>query len=268
MSSVITGEAVVLELRPAGFAARGLGTLIDVAAQLIVVFVLVLLLADTLDGAFDPAFTGALVLVLAVLVLLVIPVTIETVTRGKSLGRLIMGLRIVRDDGGAIRFRHAFLRGMVGVLEIYLLLGSLAFVVSLFNERSKRLGDLLAGTYSMRERVVVRPRAAVMMPPGLRQWASTADIGRLPDPLARRVSQFLAQAPRLMPRARSVLAGELASETGFLVSPPPPPGTHPEEFLHAVIAARRAREFAAMSRQRSRINATAERLHKLPFSQG
>ncbi|MBG6182809.1 putative RDD family membrane protein YckC [Arthrobacter sp. CAN_A214] len=267
MSSVVTGEAVVLELRPAGFAARGLGTLIDVGAQLLVVFGLVLLLADTLDGAFDPALTGALVLILVVLVFVVVPVTIETVTRGKSLGRLVMGLRIVRDDGGAIRFRHAFLRGMVGVLEIYLLLGSLAFVVSLFNERSKRLGDLLAGTYSMRERVVVKPRAAVGMPPRLQPWASTADIARLPDPLARRVSQFLAQAPRLTPSARSVLAAELASEASLLVSPPPPRGTHPEEFLHAVIAARRTREFRAMSLQRSRVVATAERLHRLPFGQ-
>ena len=67
MSSVVTGEAVVLELRPAGFAARGLGTLIDFAAQLLVVFGLALLLADTLEGAFDPALTGALVLILAVL---------------------------------------------------------------------------------------------------------------------------------------------------------------------------------------------------------
>ena len=265
MSSVVTGEAVVLELKPAGFAARGLSIIIDVVAQIVLGVLLILLVGNVFGGVLDPALTGALLLVLVVLLFVVVPVTVETLTRGKSLGRLVMGLRIVRDDGGAIRFRHAFIRGMLAVLEIYMLLGSLAFLVSLFNERSKRLGDLLAGTYAMRERVVARPRALAVMPPRLQQWSETADIGRLPDALARRMSQFLAQAPRLTPQARRELSLDLAAEASHHVSPPPPLDTHPEEFLHAVMAARRERDYAAMMRQRERTEATARRLHTLPF---
>jgi uncharacterized RDD family membrane protein YckC len=266
MSSVVTGEAVVLELKPAGFAARGLSILIDLVAQFILAILLTLLIGNVFGGVLDDALTGALALVVVVLLILVLPVTVETVTRGKSLGRLVMGLRIVRDDGGAIRFRHAFIRGMLAVLEIYLLLGSLAFLVSLFNDRSKRLGDLLAGTYAMRERVVAKPRALASMPPRLGPWSGTADIGRLPDSLARRMSQFLAQAPRLTPQAREALSLELAAEASHHVSPPPPVNTHPEEFLHAVIASRRDRDYAAMMRQRERAEKTAKRLHALPFS--
>lgn len=266
MSSVITGEAVVLELKPAGFAARGLSVMIDIVAQIVLAILLLLLIGNVFGGILDTALTTALLLVVVVLLLVVVPVTVETLTRGKSLGRLVMGLRIVRDDGGAVRFRQAFIRGMVAILEIYLLAGSLAFLVSLFNERSKRLGDLLAGTYSMRERVVARPRAQAVMPPRLKDWSETADIGRLPDPLARRMSQFLAQAPRLTPEARHSLSLELAAEAGHHVFPPPPGDTHPEEFLHAVIASRRDRDYAVMMRQRQRTEMTAERLHTLPFS--
>ncbi|MHA7239367.1 RDD family protein [Arthrobacter sp. TMS1-12-1] len=265
MSSVVTGEAVVLELKPAGFAARGLSVIIDIIAQAVLAFLLLLLIGNVFGGVFDEAFTTALVLVVVVLLLLVLPVTVETVTRGKSLGRLVMGLRIVRDDGGAIRFRHAFIRGMLAILEIYLLGGSLAFIVSLFNERSKRLGDLLAGTYAMRERVVAGPRTVVVMPERLKPWAATADIGRLPDPLARRMSQFLAQAPRLTASARATLSHDLAGEASHHVFPAPPADTHPEEFLHAVVAARRDRDHAAMMRQRERTESTARRLHTLPF---
>ncbi|MFC3298612.1 RDD family protein [Arthrobacter agilis] len=270
MSSIVTGEAVVLELKPAGFAARGLSIIIDIVAQIVLTVLLVLLVGDVFGdvfgGVLDEALTTALLLVLVVLVLVVVPVTVETLTRGKSLGRLVMGLRIVRDDGGAIRFRHAFIRGMLAILEIYLLGGSLAFLVSLFNERSKRLGDLLAGTYAMRERVVARPRALAVMPPGLRQWSETADIGRLPDALARRMSQFLSQAPKLTPLARHTLALDLAAEASHHVSPAPPTDTHPEEFVHAVIAARRDRDYSSMMRQRERTEATARRVHTLPFS--
>lgn len=265
MSPVVTGEAVVLELRPAGFAARGLGAMIDIVAQLALALLLLLLIGNVFGGVLDTALTTALLLVVVLLLLVVVPVTVETLTRGKSLGRLVLGLRIVRDDGGAVRFRQAFIRALVAVLEIYLLAGSLAFLVSLFNERSKRLGDLIAGTYAMRERTMVPPRAIVTMPPGLQQWSGTADIGRLPDPLARRMSQFLAQAPKLTPRARQAVSLDLATEAERYVFPRPPDSTPPEEFLRAVISSRRDRDYAALRRQRERADATAARMHRLPY---
>ncbi|MHA7155923.1 RDD family protein [Arthrobacter sp. TMN-50] len=267
MSSVVTGEAVVLELRPASFGARSISLLIDIVAQVILVLAIILAVSGTLGGSLDPALTQTLVLVLLILVVLVVPVTVETVTRGKSLGRLVMGLRIVRDDGGAIRFRHAFIRGMLGVLEIYLLVGSLAFLVAVFNERSKRLGDLLAGTYSLHERVVEKPRTLAVAPPQLATWLETADLLQLPDPLARRVAAFIGQAPRLTLVARETLATELATEVSAFVAPAPPPGTHPEDFLNAVLARRRERDLHRLTRQRERIARSAERLHRLPFGQ-
>ncbi|WP_026551459.1 RDD family protein [Arthrobacter sp. H20] len=267
MSSVVTGEAVVLELRPASFGARGISLLIDIVAQAILILAIVLGVSGVLDGSLDPALTQALVLILLILVILVVPVTVETLTRGKSLGRLVMGLRIVRDDGGSIRFRHAFIRGMLGVLEIYLLVGSLAFLVAVFNERSKRLGDLLAGTYSMHERVVEKPRTLAVVPPHLASWLSAADLLQLPDPLARRVAAFISQAPRLTQVSRQSLATELATEVSGFVAPLPPAGTHPEDFLNAVLAERRDRDLGRLGRQRERTAKTAERLHRLPFGQ-
>lgn len=266
MSSVITGEAVVLELRPASFGARAVSLMIDVLAQILVTIGIIVAVGQTFGESFDPALSQALVLVLVVFMLVIAPVTIETVTRGKSLGRLVMGLRIVRDDGGSIRFRHAFIRGMLAVLEIYLLIGSLAFLVAVFNERSKRLGDLLAGTYSMHERVVVKTRAMAELPPSLAEWIKTADVAQLPDPLTRRISQFIGQAARLTPSARNTLALELATEASAFVFPAPPPGTLPEDFLNAVVAERRDRDYSRMMTQRERTARTAEQLHRLPFS--
>ncbi|MHA7273117.1 RDD family protein [Arthrobacter sp. TMT4-20] len=267
MSSVVTGEAVVLELRPASFGARSISLLIDIIAQALLALAIILGVSGTLGGSLDPALSQALVLVLVIFVVLVVPVTVETLTRGKSLGRLVMGLRIVRDDGGAIRFRHAFIRGMLAVLEIYLLVGSLAFLVAVFNERSKRLGDLLAGTYSMHERVVEKPRTRAVTPPHLTGWLATADLLQLPDPLARRVAAFIGQAPRLTLMARQTLATELATEVSVYVAPLPPAGTHPEDFLNAVLAERRERDLGRLMRQRARTAKAAERLHRLPFSQ-
>lgn len=266
MSSIVTGEAVVLELRPASFAARALSSIIDVAAALVVLVGLLVLFGQTLGESVDPALGTALILAIVVLVMVGAPVAVETLTRGKSLGRLAMGLRIVRDDGGAVRFRHCLIRGMAAVLEIYLTAGSLAFTVAMFNEKSKRLGDIMAGTYALRERIPASPSAPVTVPPPLRGWAGLADIGRLPDALSRRVSRFLGQSPRLSQQSRITLAAGLAAEVSVYVSPQPPAGTFPEDFLRAVMAERRDRDYVSLSRQRERTELTGRRLHRLPFS--
>ncbi|MHA7269856.1 RDD family protein [Arthrobacter sp. HLT1-20] len=246
MSAIITGEAVVLELRPASFAARSVGTAIDVLATLVVAVGLFLLLG-ALPFTLDPAASRAIILLTLVTLFVIVPITVETLTRGKSLGKLVMGLRIVRDDGGSIRFRQALIRGILAVLEIYMTLGSVACLVSLFNSKSKRLGDMLAGTYAIRDRAPEPKPLQVFVAPPLAQWAAVADIGRLPDPLARRISLFLRQGGAMAADSRFSLAVELASEASHYVAPLPAPGTPPDVFLAALIAERRDREFERMS---------------------
>ena len=81
------------------------------------------------------------------------PIAVETLSHGRSLGKLACGLRVVRDDGGPIRFRHALVRGAIGVVEILMTFGVVACVASLVSARGRRLGDVFAGTLVVRERV-------------------------------------------------------------------------------------------------------------------
>src|SRR5690606_37809516 len=124
----------------------------------------------------DGAAGAALLVGLVVLVTVVIPATVETLTRGRSLGKLVMGLRIVRDDGGPIRVRHAVVRALTGVLELWLSAGSIALLTSLVHPQGKRVGDLLAGTYAVQVRGGQRALPPIVMPPELAAWAHSADI--------------------------------------------------------------------------------------------
>jgi uncharacterized RDD family membrane protein YckC len=266
VSPIVTGEAVVLELRPASFAARALGLLLDMALS-IVLLVAILVGLSAAGGDLDEAALRALMIAGVVFCLVVVPVAVETLSRGLSLGKLAAGLRVVREDGGAIRFRHALIRGLTGFLEIYVTFGGLAIAVALFNERSRRLGDLMAGTYAIRSRVPVERPAPVFVPPRLQAWAGGADIGRIPDAAARRASQFMRQAGRMAPLSRAGLAESIATELAAHVAPPPPPGTSPEDYLAAVVVERRSRELARLGKVRRRSAETGERLHRLPFSQ-
>ena len=163
---LVTGEAVALDLPPASLGVRLASGLVDVlatAALLLAVIFTFLVAALRADGALaHVAFVGTLVVVF-----LVVPTTVETLTRGKSLGKAAFGLRAVRDDAGPISFQHAFVRALVGFVEIYATGGGAAFFSAMMSSRGKRLGDYAAGTYVVRERIKLRLEPPPLMPPAL-----------------------------------------------------------------------------------------------------
>lgn len=251
---VLTGEAVALDVQPLGFFMRALGVLIDMLLGVAVLLLFALVSSWLIGlGIVDDAVFPILTIVVIVLVTVVIPTVVETTTRGRSLGRLAVGGRIVRTDGGAAGFRHAFIRALVGVFELWFTLGSVAALVGAFTPRSQRLGDLIAGTYSERTRTPKLPDPALGIPPVLAEWAAVADVARLPERLSRRLAQFARSAANMEPSARARLAASLAREAAEHVSPVP--AAPPETFLIAVVAVRRERELRALQLETARADA-------------
>ncbi|MGR0320215.1 RDD family protein [Agromyces sp. ZXT2-3] len=257
--AVLTGEAVALDLRPASAVMRAGGAAIDVILT-IVLGLLVLLAISGLE--LDEAAFRAVGIALLVSLLVALPTAVETASRGRSLGKLAMGIRVVRDDGGSIGFRHALIRALTGVLEIWLTFGGLAVLVGFLNPDSKRLGDLLAGTHGQVERVRAYAPAAFVVPEPLVAWAVVADVGRLPDPLARRVAAFLRNAAQLAPESRIRVGASLAAEVAPYVSPVPQ--VEPEMFLAGVAALRRERDLAALALVDERMRALEPVLDSRP----
>ncbi|MBE1876352.1 RDD family protein [Myceligenerans pegani] len=268
---IVIGEGVLLDARPAGFISRTLAVLLDLIALFVVIVLLLVLAVPWLTDQFlrgEAGFDALLItnVLVTITVMVGVPTTVETLTRGRSLGKLAAGIRVVRDDGGPIRFRHAFVRALVGIFELWLTVGFLAVITSLINRRGKRLGDLAAGSYVVRVRGGHPPSAPVVMPPELATWADTTDMRRLPDGLALAARQFLGRAHKLAPQSRLRVADDLAGRVEPYVAPGPPAGTHPEAFLHAVLAERRLREEDAARLRQSRADEHASLLHRLPYA--
>jgi len=259
---IVTGEAVALEVRPAAFMLRVAGGLIDATCYVVVLGAISVGILGRLS---NEAQANTLTIVTIACVAVVAPTLVETLTRGRSLGKLATGIRIVRDDGGPIRFRHAFVRALAGLGELWLTAGSVAVVAALLNGRGKRLGDLLAGTYAVRTRGADRTPPPLLMPPELADWARDADIRALPDGLALSARRFLDRTGTLDRASREELGRVLAARVEPLVAPPPPWGTNPERFLAAVLVARRDREYAVGLRARDALAETTAELRRLPF---
>ncbi|WP_405549310.1 RDD family protein [Streptomyces globisporus] len=243
MSELVTGDAVVLGLRPARLPSRALASAIDLAVTFIV-FILVSVVLGIASAALDEAAVAAIGVASFLLVLIGGPVAVETLSRGRSLGKLACGLRVVRDDGGPIRFRHALVRGAMGLVEILLTFGAVASIASLVSARGRRIGDVFAGTLVIRERVAATGRSVAVPPPP--PWLvgrfAELDLSGVPDELWSAIRQYLTRMQQLDPGVgRSIaerLAGELVARTGAAA----PQGVPAAAFLAAVVHERQSRD--------------------------
>jgi uncharacterized RDD family membrane protein YckC len=262
---ILTGEGVALQVSAASVIARAGAWLIDAFLTGVGLLGAFWLLGWVGLDRFDEASGTAMIYVLLLTFFFILPVTVETVSRGRSLGKLALGLQVIRDDGGPVRVRHAAVRALVGCFELWLLFGGLAFVVSMLNDRGKRVGDFLAGTYVARMRGVRHTLLPLYQPPELAGWAALTDIRPLPEGLALRARQFLARAHQFPPAVRYRLGLRIAAQVEQFVLPAPPPGTPAERFIAAVLAERRLREHRALERARPAMRAQLAGIETLPY---
>ncbi|GAA1547494.1 RDD family protein [Streptomyces albidochromogenes] len=242
MSELVTGDAVVLGLRPARLPSRALALAID----MVVVWTVYLSVSVGLaiaTASLDEAAGMAIAVASFLLVLVGAPIAVETLTHGRSLGKMACGLRVVRDDGGPIRFRHALVRGAVGVVEILMTFGVVACIASLVSERGRRVGDVFAGTLVVRERVSAGRVAAVPPPP---PWLvgrfAGLDLSAVPDGLWLAIRQYLTRMGQLDPQVSWSMAERLAGDLAARTGAPAPREVPPAAYLAAVVNERQARD--------------------------
>jgi uncharacterized RDD family membrane protein YckC len=265
--ALITGDAVLLDLRTASFAVRMVSAAIDGVIQL------TLLVGGSVAVAWaaarsdlDDGFVAAAIVLMSVLAYVGYPVLCELLLSGRSVGRLVMGTRVVRDDGGPVHVRQSLLRAVMAMLEIWSTSGAIALTCSVIDRRSRRVGDLLAGTMVIQERMRSLSPQRREVPPELREWVLGADVGRLPLTLMQDIRSFLPRATSINPESRRQLSRDLLRRTLPHVAPAPPPGTDPEAFLTAVIAERSRRDEVRLRRRQQRQQELAAEVRTVPFT--
>lgn len=253
VSQLVTGEAVVLQVRIARMPTRALACAIDVLLQGVVLTVLISLLAGFLiGGEASEALASALIFIVVLVVVLGYRVVMETLTRGRTLGKMVLGLKVVRDDGSSIRFRHALVRTLLWFFVDFApwFAASPGIVASLMNKQGKRIGDMVAGTVVIRERHQPMASPPLFVPGHLVQWAQSLELSRLSDELANASRDYLARFTELQPDARIALGDTLAGRVAQVTAPMPPAPLIAPAYLSAVLAERRRRELNRLATRR------------------
>lgn len=239
-AGIVTPEAVLLEFDSAGVASRVIAELIDLAVMF--AGLMALLFGSSVLASIGSTGSLLFVIVMIVAVFLIFvgyPVAMESLWNGRSLGKAAMGLRVVTQEGAPIRFRHAAIRGIFGVVEIYAFTGAIAVTAILFSKRSQRIGDMVAGTIVVSERSAGgTPQAVSFRPPwGYEAYAAALDVSGLTPDQYGIIRSFLLRVNQLTPHARQSVAHRLANPVAIRMHHSPPLTVTPEAFLLCVAAA-------------------------------
>jgi uncharacterized RDD family membrane protein YckC len=237
---VVTPEAVVLAFATAGVGSRILSALLDLGVQL--VGLMLVGLTFGVLGSTPFGLAGGFVGLFAVM--FGYPVAMETLWRGRTLGKAALGLRVVTVEGGQIRFRHALIRAALGLVDLWLSSGAIAILCVLISRRNQRLGDLVAGTLVLRERTGARApmvAATFAVPAGWEGYAATIDVGALSTSDYEIIRSFLLRAATLDPHTRDYLARQIAKPLLTKLHHQPPPWAYAEMTLLCAAARFQAR---------------------------
>jgi len=258
-----TPEGVSLEFVLAGLGSRFLAIFLDLIFQVVVIVVIVWALIKSI-GFSTPTreyvTTGAISLV-SVLLILGYFVLFESLNGGRTPGKAMTGLRVVRVTGGPVGLRASLLRNVVRLVDWLPSLYAVGAVLILLTRNHQRLGDMLAGTLVVRERTAVSRLAEGTPWNQQAQWATPSWSGApapgapgpgwasppwLPPELAHWdvtqvsveelsvVQRFLVGRGGYTVEARGRLATDLASRLWPRVAGPTGP-MDPEAFLEAVV---------------------------------
>ncbi len=156
-TKIFTPDRVELEFELAGFGSRGAAFAVDLILRGLI-FLVVILLFSLFVQPFLWTGDGMTSLGIALLILAYFLlnwgyfVFFETLMRGQSPGKRVMGIRVVRENGLPVGVRESLLRNLLRAADMlppptYLLGG----LVALKNPRGQRFGDMAAGTMVVRE---------------------------------------------------------------------------------------------------------------------
>jgi len=243
-----TPEQIVLELPLAGIGSRFLSLAIDTLIQTtlyVVVFLGVVFLAPGIrfKGLFSWV-PSSLALPLVIIFLFCVYwgyfAFFEVIWKGRTPGKRIVGIRVIKDSGRPINIFEAIGRNLMRAIDSLPTMYAVGIVCMLLNDKNRRLGDYVAGT------LVVHEKATWEMRP---DWSLSGSSSAGNAPLVRigaeelvLIESYLHRRLDLDHAVRDNTAYQIASRITLKTGIKRADNESLDEFLESI--ARRARDTA------------------------
>ena len=256
--TIETPEQIALEYPLAGIGSRFMAFFYDSLIQL-VVYLIVLIVVLLIEPDLDRYWPSAMNWVAAIYIFIGFAMywgyfaTFEALWNGQTPGKRKAGIRVIKDTGRPITVFEAisrnFLRAVDGLPGLY----GVAVVAIFIDKRSRRLGDMVAGTVVVHDKKEESVEPFVMLSPERTNPAtaatpagSAAIATKLTVQELDVIETFLNRRYDLPPEVREVSAKRIADSIAAKLEVPAEERGENERFLEAV-----AREFRNTARFRT-----------------
>jgi uncharacterized RDD family membrane protein YckC len=236
--TIATPEGLEVDLVLAGLGSRFIARLLDSLIQLGIIIALAIV-----HGTLGNGWVTSAVIVMYFATVLVYDILFEVFGSGRTPGKRVARLRVVRDGGRPVGFGASLIRNVLRLIDFLPTMYFVGAVTIVATDNNQRLGDLAAGTF------VVRERDARTEGGGWETWSratvpladvSDWDVSAVSPAEVAAIRTFLDRRLTLAPDARARFAYELAHRLATKVSGVPA-GVHPEYVLEGVLVAKEHR---------------------------
>jgi uncharacterized RDD family membrane protein YckC len=235
--SFTTAQYVKIDYELAPAAYRAVASILDIIFFAIYMVIITMIFASNI---WDLRSEDTLVLMLTILLrlpwLLYSPL-MEYFTNGRSLGKMIMGIRVVKENGETAGLREYFTRWVFRPIDIWIGgFGFLALLLAGTTEKRQRLGDLMAQTVVIKTRdtQVYSLRDVLNIKNTDNHTATYPAVTRFSDEDMLLIKNTILRVQRYPNDANKNFAIELANETAKLIGLPETPQKR-MEFLRTVL---------------------------------
>jgi uncharacterized RDD family membrane protein YckC len=230
--TIATPEGVDLELTLAGAGSRFVSALVDLGIQTL------LALATVVAVGGIGGFGQAAVALVTSLVVLGYDIFFEVLASGRTPGKRLNGMRVVRSGGEPVGFLTSAIRNVLRVVDFLPFAYVIGATTILVTRKNQRLGDVAAGTLVVRDRAskAVPHAEAAMAPAETATW----DTSAITAEEVAAVRRFLERRYEIEAGARAELARTFATRLWPKVAGARE-GLDAEHFLTLLVAAKTAR---------------------------
>ncbi len=234
--TIVTPEGFDLTMTLAGVGSRFVSALVDALVQILVIVALTIVVEVVGAGGYG----AAVIAVGSFLIVFGYDVFFEVLASGRTPGKRLNGLRVVRSGGQPVDLLTSAIRNVLRLVD-FLPAGNLLGIVSiLVTEKNQRLGDLAAGTIIVRERRESAPRVPTLVDVDTDPAEHVLDASAITAEELAAVRAYLGRRATLGDDVRRQLAHTLAERLRPKVGGADD-ALRGELFLEALLAAKEGR---------------------------